>query len=217
VTICNDKYWNDLLNGTLFWGKRHSCTKGGLFANKIRTSQIRKFADLNFLKDLRTFRKYYNLRICDLLTIYCCNLRICDLRTQLFCGHKTSANPQIHNIYPNRFKLVTVLSYMACRSLKYSYVGKDDIRGKPMRIWSRNTEFFLANLRMCDLRTGIQRKSVDLWINHYNLRTCDCRMSPRICGFLICGVTKKVFVPTFSSHTRDIRDPFFIDRRHQQK
>jgi hypothetical protein len=117
VTMCNYKNWNDLLNGTLFCSKRHSCTKGGRFANKIRTSQISKFADLNFLKDLRIFRKCDNLRICDLLTIYCCNLRICDLRAQVFCGHKVSANPQINNFYPNRIKLKT-LSFKFCDSFE---------------------------------------------------------------------------------------------------
>ncbi len=30
-----------------------------------------------------------------------------------------------------------------------------------------------------------------------NLRICDCGMSPRICGFAICGIRKKICVPTF--------------------
>ncbi len=46
-------------------------TKAGRSANKFRKSQIRKFADLNDLLDLRIFRK------CDLLWI-------CDLRNQSF-------------------------------------------------------------------------------------------------------------------------------------
>jgi hypothetical protein len=44
---------------------------------------------------------------------------------------------------------------------KYSYAGKENIRGKPMWIWIRNTVFFLANLRICDLRTGTPRKFSD--------------------------------------------------------
>ncbi len=53
----------------------------------FRKSQIRKFADLNNLLDLRTFRKCGNLRICDFCQfcdLQICNLRICDLRTQAF-------------------------------------------------------------------------------------------------------------------------------------
>jgi hypothetical protein len=37
---------------------------------------------------------------------------------------------------------------MALRSLKYTY-------REPMQIWIGNTDFFLANLRMGYLRTGV--------------------------------------------------------------
>jgi hypothetical protein len=79
-----------------------------------------------------------------------------------------------------------------------------------MSIWIGNTAFSLANLRICDLR-----------INHYkfcgfaicrlthlrNLRICDCGMSPRIfevtiCGVAICGLTKKIGVPTFDNNIK---------------
>jgi hypothetical protein len=40
--------------------------KGGRSANKFRKSQIRKFAELNYFLDLRTFRECDSLRICDL-------------------------------------------------------------------------------------------------------------------------------------------------------
>ena len=45
--------------------------------------------------------------------------------------------------------------------LKYSYVGKDNIRGKAMQIWIRKTGFLLNNLRSCDLRTGAPSKFAD--------------------------------------------------------
>jgi hypothetical protein len=57
-------------------GYHHPCNKFHLCVSKVggpqrssanRKSQIRKFADLNNLLDLRTFRK-------------CCTVRICDLR-----------------------------------------------------------------------------------------------------------------------------------------
>ncbi len=56
-------------------------------------------------------------------------------------------------------------SYMALRSLKYCYVGKENIRDKPIRIWIRNTACFLANLQICDLRNRTPRKFADLWFS----------------------------------------------------
>jgi len=50
---------------------------------------------------------------------------------------------------------------MAFRSLKYTFMGKKNMRGKPVRIWIRNTAFFLANL-ICDLLTWTPRKFADL-------------------------------------------------------
>ncbi len=73
------------------------------------------------------------------------------------------------------FGTVLRQSNMAFCSLKYTYVGKK-IRGKPERIW------ILAKLRICDLRTGIPRKFVDLRINHYKF--ADWHTS-EICGFAI--------------------------------
>ncbi len=78
-----------------------------------------------------------------------------------------------------------------------------------MRIW------IIANLRICDLRTGTARnlrfaicglintnlRICDLQLPHLrNLRIFDCGMSPRICGFAICGLNKKNFVPTFDGY-----------------
>jgi hypothetical protein len=71
--------------------------------------------------------------------------------------------------------LGTVLSYMAFRRLKYSKVGKENIRGKPMRIWIGHTAFFLVNLRICDLRTGTQRNFTDLRLIIKNLRIFHLR------------------------------------------
>jgi hypothetical protein len=63
------------------------------------------FADLNFLLDLRTFRKCSHLRICDLRTIHFAifDLRICG---PIFCGLKTSANPQFFPLTNISFKLL---------------------------------------------------------------------------------------------------------------
>ncbi len=43
-------------------------------------------------------------------------------------------------------------------SLKYSYVGKETIRGKPLRTWTRNT---VLSCKFADLRTGTPRKLAD--------------------------------------------------------
>jgi hypothetical protein len=60
--------------------------KVGRSANNFRKSRIHKFADLNNLQDLRTFRK------CD-------SSQICDYRyTIFFAICKTSASPQKHII-----------------------------------------------------------------------------------------------------------------------
>jgi hypothetical protein len=67
-----------------------------------------------------------------------------------------------------------------------------------MRIWIRNTAFFLANLRFCDFRTGTPRKCADLqFADWHTSEICgiyDCGMSPRICGFAICGRTRLLIV-----------------------
>jgi hypothetical protein len=49
--------------------------KGERSANKLRISQIRKYADINNLLDLRTFHKIDTVRIYDLRTQSCCDLR----------------------------------------------------------------------------------------------------------------------------------------------
>ncbi len=79
------------------------------------------------------------------------------------------------------------------------YLGNTNIRSKPMRIWLRNTSFFLANLRICNLRTrtprpcgfAIYRFAICRLAHLINLRICGCGISPRICRFAICGLTKK--------------------------
>jgi hypothetical protein len=47
---------------------------------------------------------------------------------------------------------------------------------------------FINNFLSCDLRTCTCKK----------LPNCDSGMSPRICGFSICGIKKKICVPTFA-------------------
>jgi hypothetical protein len=46
-----------------------------------------------------------------------------------------------------------------------------------MRTWIRNTAFFLANVRIFDLRTDTLQKSADLRLRNEpkNLRICDLR------------------------------------------
>jgi hypothetical protein len=66
-------------------------------------------------------------------------------------------------------------SNMAFRSLKYSYVGKENIGGKPTQIWIRNIVFSLqicgfaicvlrhhGHLQICYMRTGTPKKFADL-------------------------------------------------------
>ncbi len=48
--------------------------------NKFHKPQIRKFADLPNLSDLRIFRKCGCLQICNLRTQSFCQMRICDLQ-----------------------------------------------------------------------------------------------------------------------------------------
>ncbi len=47
-------------------------------------------------------------------------------------------------------------------TLNVLIVGNKKYYGQKMRIWIRNTAFFLANLRIYDLRTGTPRKDAYL-------------------------------------------------------
>jgi hypothetical protein len=64
----------------------------------------------------------------------------------------------------------TVLTQHGIRSLKYTNVGKKNIKGKPIHIWIKNIAFFFAHLLICDLRTGMGHQGTlqicDLWIYH---------------------------------------------------
>jgi hypothetical protein len=66
--------------------------KGRRSANKFRRSQIRKFAGLISFR-FADLPQLWQFAICG----------FCDLRIQLFCGLKTSANPQLHN-YSLKYK-----------------------------------------------------------------------------------------------------------------
>jgi hypothetical protein len=102
--------------------------KGGRSTKKFRSSEAPHIANPQICG--------LKLLICDLRSIYF--LGFADLRfSDIFCGLKTSANPQIHHFYPYKYKIKcshsslwttfafgSVLSYMAFRSLKYTYVGK---------------------------------------------------------------------------------------------
>jgi hypothetical protein len=79
-------------------------------------------------------------------------------------------------------------SYMAFRSLNYSYVGKENMRGKPLRTWIRNTAF---SWHICGFAIWRGHQG-NLWIwdlrvNHYkfvDLRFSDWHTS-EICGLAI--------------------------------
>ncbi len=55
--------------------------------------------------------------------------------------------PDKGGLSANKFRKSQIcnFSFLAFRSLKYTYVGNKNIRDKPMRIGIRNTAFFLAN------------------------------------------------------------------------
>jgi hypothetical protein len=55
---------------------------------------FRKFADLFFVR-FENLSKMWQFA----------NLRFADLRTKFFGGLKTFTNPQMHNFYPNKYKL----------------------------------------------------------------------------------------------------------------
>jgi hypothetical protein len=126
------------------------------------------------------YRTNFFFRFADLPQVWhFANLRFAEYIIFAICGQNyflrnySSATLQIHkyiiflltylSIKCSHSNLRTTLvigtvlrpSYMAFRSLKY-------IGSKPMRIWIRNTAFFLANLRTCDLRPKTPRKFADL-------------------------------------------------------
>jgi hypothetical protein len=68
-------------------------------------------------------------------------------------------------------------SYMAFRSLQYTYVGKKILEAYQC---GSGSETLLFSLQIFDLR-----------INHYKFAICDCEMSPRSCGFGICALAQK--------------------------
>jgi hypothetical protein len=71
--------------------------KGGRSANNFCKSQLHKFADLIFVKfaDL--------LQFADYIFFVVCGFAFADLI--IFCGLKTSANPQMQDFSHNKHKL----------------------------------------------------------------------------------------------------------------
>jgi hypothetical protein len=67
-----------------------------------------------------------------------------------------------------------------------------------MRIWIRNTAFFLFSLRICDLRTRTPPKFADLRLRNEpkNLQIWDLRINIKICVPTF-GIYK-VFVSNFA-------------------
>ncbi len=139
-------------------------------------------------------------------------LQFVDLRfadPAIFCGllqilnyiifiHTNKASNAFTQIWIRLLVFWTVLSNKAFRSLNYFLctLGKENIRGKPMRIWIRNTVFCLANLqiaicglghqgnsRICGLWTGTHKKLMDLRLRNEpkNYRICDMRTDTKIC------------------------------------
>ncbi len=99
----------------------------------------------------------------------------------------------------------------------YTEVGKNNFRSKPMRIWIRNTAFFLAYVRISDLRTETPSKFANLLFADYSLQICGfaiCGLTLEICGFRLrkepksqraCHLrkNKKNCVPTFGAHINE--------------
>ncbi len=120
--------------------------------------------------------------ICDHIFLAICEFAI------IFCGFKTSTNPQKLNFSPDKYKLTWHFVV---------YVGeKQVLEANQCGSGSKTLPCNFSDLRFadwytkeicgfCDLRTGTLR----------NFRICDCGMSPRICGFAICGLTKKFACP----------------------
>jgi hypothetical protein len=98
-----------------------------------------------------------------------CQSYISALRSEHPGTFLTFCGPFLRSADPFIFLWTKSFRKYAFHMLKYSYVGKGKDRVKPMRIWIRNTAFFLANLRIYGL--GHQG----------NLRICD--LSLQICGF----------------------------------
>jgi hypothetical protein len=133
-------------------------------------TQIRKFFPI---VDLSQMWQYADLQFADHIFLRFADLQ---LRTQLFIADlKLSQIRKYHIVLPKNICLTSSHSNlritfgfwdsfadMAFRSLKYTYVGKSNIGVKPVWISIQNTVFFLKNLRICDLRTGIPKKIADL-------------------------------------------------------
>ncbi len=184
--------------------------------SNIPKSQIRKFSELIPCRfaDLLQVWQFADLRFA-LQTKYFCNLQFADLRTQLIFADSKLLQIRKYtriifiltkNVKCSHSNLRTTFafrdSYMALRSLKYSYVGKEYIRGKSMRIWSETLLYtckfadlrfadwvtkeicgfaicglIMTFLRISDLRTGTPQKVAYVWlrIEPKNLRICDLR------------------------------------------
>jgi hypothetical protein len=70
-----------------------------------------------------------------------------------------------------------------------------------MLIWIRNTAFFLANMRICDLQTGTSKKFADLRLRNEpkNLRICDLRFA-HLCYIVTLTSTSGLRIGTCSAN-----------------
>ncbi len=110
-------------------------------------------------------------------------LRFAD--TIIFCRLKTSANPQINNLSPYKYELKML-----------SFTLKDDFWFLG-HFWDLDRKHWFVPCKFADLRFA-DRDTKEIFgfaicgLAHLrNLRICDSGMSPRVCGFAICGLNKK--------------------------
>jgi hypothetical protein len=154
------------------------CTKAGRSANKLK-SQICKLADLPNLLGLRTFRKWGNVRICDMRRLRTQSffyLRICDLRTQFFLRPYTKTY----------FFLLTNIG------LKCSDSNLDN----KISHWTSlrpNCSCFCVEMA---------NKVPNFWKEIFHPRRCpnhkklqSCGLRAEICAIVICGILKSFACP----------------------
>ncbi len=159
-------------------------TKCGRSANKFCKLQIRKFANLNNLLHLRTFRN-------------CGTLRICDLWPNLFYLFTDLNLPQVRKYI---IFLLTNIDIM----IWFKFVHKKTCTKTTFKAVLIHSCAEFCSLRISDLR--IYHKTCRFVIcglaQLRNSQTCHSGMSPSFCGFANCGLLKNVCFPISA---KDIR------------
>jgi hypothetical protein len=93
---------------------------------------------------------FADLRFADYMFLAICGFAICG--PSYFCVLKTSANPQIHNLYPYKYKLKS--AHSNSRTTFGTVLRHSDM------VFC--TCFSPANLQICDLRNGTFQRFADL-------------------------------------------------------